>query len=184
MNKNLRHTVYLISILIIFCTWCFFSYQVNETKPWNVICIVKTDDSQNGFWNTLKKGVYMAANDYEVNVEIYGSQKENDVEMQNKLIERAIEKKPDAILLAAADAEKTLPMAVKIKQSNIKLIILDSGVKDRIADSTISTDNFKAGIKMGSVLRKYVGKEGKLGIISFVKNSYTAIERERSKRSF
>lgn len=50
------------------------------------------------FLDFLILGTEMAAKEYRADIEIMAPEDENDVEGQNRLLEEAIEKKPDAIL--------------------------------------------------------------------------------------
>lgn len=143
-----------------------------------MICIPKVIDDTSDFWRVLIEGVQMAAKEYDVSLEFMAPQKEEEYQVQNSLIEEAIAKKPDAILLAAADYEKTYDSARLIKEAGIKLVIIDSGMKQEIADITVATDNVQAGIRVGAVAKKLLPKDGKIGVISFVKNSKTAMDRE------
>ena len=152
--------------------------SLEKPKPYYMICIPKVLDDSSDFWRVLVEGVQMAALEYEVKLEFIAPEKEEDFKTQNTLIEEAIKRKPDVILLAAADYEKTYDAAKEIKDTGIKLVIIDSGMKQEIADITVATDNIQAGIRVGAVTKKLVQKDGKIGVISFVKNSKTAMDRE------
>lgn len=176
------------SIILFLCLLLIIVYMVKpeekEKEPYHIICITKAVDSSNGFWNAMSEGFKMAADEYDVKVEINGPDWEGDIETQNRMILEAIERKPkpDAIVLAAADYEKTLPAAKKVKENGIKLILVDSGVKEHIEDTIIATDNVKAGIRVGAVVKEALDEDGKVAVVSHVKNSATAIDRENGVR--
>ncbi|WP_051650899.1 substrate-binding domain-containing protein [Lachnoclostridium phytofermentans] len=173
--------VFLISsIMLLTLCLVFLIYirSLEKPKPYYMICIPKVLDDSSDFWRVLVEGVQMAALEYEVKLEFMAPEKEEDFKTQNTLIEEAIKRKPDVILLAAADYEKTYNAAKEIKDTGIKLVIIDSGMKQEIADITVATDNIQAGIRVGAVTKKLVQKDGKIGVISFVKNSKTAMDRE------
>ena len=73
--------------------------QKNNNKKWSLIYIPKTEDGTNDFWTSLISGTRMAAQECGANLEILAPEREQDVEIQNKLLEEAIEKDPDAICL-------------------------------------------------------------------------------------
>ncbi|MGB5824373.1 MAG: substrate-binding domain-containing protein [Proteocatella sp.] len=182
MKKHWKMITLYILIVTVFVSLIYMYPSTTENDVWEIVLITKTNDQENGFWNTLRKGAEMSAQEHGVRLEIKGPESESDIFEQNRLIMEAIEEKPDAIVLAAADMEKTMPAALKIKENGIRLILIDSGLKEKIEDAMIGTDNFKAGIRMGAELKKYVGKDGKLAIISFVSNAKSAIDRERGVR--
>ncbi len=66
--------------------------------------------------------------------------------------------------------------------NNIKLVLIDSTVQGDFADAVIATDNYKAGIRMGALMKRLL-KDGKeIGIISHVKGTSTAIDRANGIR--
>lgn len=171
----------LCIVCIIFITILFHG-PVKLNKNNYIICITKSMDSSNGFWQSVMAGAELAADEYGMEISIRGADREEDYEMQNKIIEEAITENPVAIILAAADYEKTTEMAKKIKEKNIKLVLVDSEVKDKIADTVIATNNYQAGIKMGAVMKKLLKDGDEIGIISHVKGTSTAIDREAGIR--
>lgn len=175
-----KKVLLLSSILLLMVSLVFLIYikSIEKPKQYYMICIPKVLDDSSDFWRVLVEGVQMAALEYEVKIEFMAPEKEEDYETQNTLIEEAIKRKPDVILLAAADYEKTYDAAKEIKDSGIRLVIIDSGMKQEIADITVATDNIQAGIRVGAVTKNLVRKDGKIGVISFVKNSKTAMDRE------
>lgn len=185
MNKKKRIIKYLLllSVICVFSTVIIYSYSLTRNKKEHIICITKNIDSSLDFWNDIRNGAELAAKEYGVEISIRGGEKETDYEGQNKLILEAIKEKPDAIVLAAADYYKTCAAAKKVKENNIKLVLIDSKLKDNIASSVISTENFQAGIKMGVIVQNLMKPESKVGIVSYVKESSTAIEREEGIRT-
>ena len=71
----------------------------NDQKGYRLIYIPKTTDANNDFWTLLMEGVEMAAEEYQVEIQIVAPDTEEDYERQNELIEWAISCEPDAILL-------------------------------------------------------------------------------------
>ena len=147
-----------------------------------MIYISKSIDENNEFWMALLSGAKMAAKEYNVNLTIWAPKDESDYEEQNQLIEKAIEKKPQAILLSASNYTETTPMAEKIKSKGIKLVLIDSEINSDIADSVVSTGNFIAGQKMGNYMRNFINNDTKIAIVSHVKGSSTALQRENGFR--
>jgi ribose transport system substrate-binding protein len=167
-------------ILLIICSMVFILYkwQTRTIETKKIICIIKTMDKNNGFWLSVMEGANLAASENGIELSIRGPEAEEDYKKQNQLILEAIKEKPNAIVLAAADYYETNATAKLIKKNGIKLILIDSKVKDNIADAVIATDNYQAGIRMGAVMKQLLKKGEKIGIISHVKGTSTAIDRE------
>lgn len=172
-----------ILIFLLLSSIILFRLYVNEKKVFSIIFIPKVIEVDNDFWNLVIEGVKEAGNDYQIELRIMAPAEEGDYNRQRIFIEKAIVQKPDAIILAAEDYEKNTVEARKIKESGIKLIILDSGIKNKPEDIMIGTDNFEAGIKMGDRIEKLLTEEGQIAIMSHGKNTLTAVERERGIRT-
>lgn len=147
-----------------------------------ILFVPKTTDTRVEFWEVMKQGVFAAAKEYGVKVEVIGTVSESDVEEQIAMLEQAIAQKPRAIVMAATDYNRVVPVARKIVNSGIKLITVDSGLEGEIASSLIATDNYAAGLKAGQSIQSSLPRGSSVAIISFVKGSTTAIERERGVR--
>lgn len=173
-----------IVLLVLICVILIliYSWQTKPAKIEKIICITKSMDENNGFWHSIMDGATLAASEYGVELSIRGPEAEDDYEKQNRIILQAISEKPDAIVLAAADYEKTNDMARQIVRNKIKLVLIDSEVKDKIADTVIATDNYQAGIRMGALMKRLLKEGDEIGIISHVKGTSTAIDREQGIR--
>lgn len=152
-------------------------------REWKVTCIVMTNDSANDFWTSLLEGAQMAADEYNVELSILAPEREDDYKMQNRLILEAIEEKPNAIVLAPSSYTEVTETAKKVREEGIPLILIDSFLDDPIEDVSIATDNFQAGVKMGTYLADKLDEESVIGIVSHVKGSSTAMEREKGLRN-
>ena len=183
--KHMKSQVKKILVPIIICSLLLillYSQQMKTDKTRKIICITKNMDTDNGFWYSIMEGAKLAASEYEVKLIIRGPKMEGDYIKQNQLILEAIKEKPDAIVLAAADYKETTETARLIVSNHIKLVFIDSEVNEKIADSVIATDNYKAGIRMGAVMKKLINDGEEIGIISHVKGTSTAIDREEGIR--
>lgn len=90
-------------------------------------------------------GASVAAKEYGVNCEVTGPTAEEDIDAQIKLVEQAISQKPDAIILAAADYKKLVPVCEKVYEAGIPLIMVDSDVDFSKTRCLIGTDNYELG---------------------------------------
>lgn len=172
----------IILVVVLGILFLFFGNQIKPEKSYKIICITKNMDETNGFWNSIMDGANLAASEFGAELSIRGPEVEEDYVKQNQLIDEAMKEKPDAIVLAAVDYEKTNDSAKKIVKNGIKLVLIDSEVKGDVADTIISTDNYKAGIRMGAVMKRLVAEDDQIGIISYVKGTSSAIDREAGIR--
>ncbi len=154
-----------------------------ELKP-KIIVILKSVDYRLAFWQTVKDGVESASKDYGVDVSIVGPFSETQVTEQIQIIKDAIRSKPDAIILAATDYDRLVPVAKEAKDARIPLITIDSFINSRDADTRIGTDNYDAGQKAGEALMEHMQPGSQVVIMSYVQGSSTAMDRESGVRDY
>jgi ribose transport system substrate-binding protein len=149
----------------------------------NIEVILKsTDYTSIPFWNVVRQGLETAAIDLQAQISITGPNSETEIEHQIQLVYEAMSRKPDAIILAAADYKRLIGTAEDIVSSGIPLITIDSFVDSDSPVSRIGTDNFSAGLKAGHIMKDYISEGSQIAIISYVKESSTAIDREKGVR--
>ena len=95
--------------------------QVEEERKLSLIYIPKVVDGTNDFWTSLIQGAEMAAKEYNADIRVWAPEEENDVAGQNKLIERAIEEKPDAILISPSSFTESDQLLKKAKEQGIHM---------------------------------------------------------------
>jgi ribose transport system substrate-binding protein len=141
--------------------------------------IIKASDSS--FWQTMLAGARRAGGDYGVDVGLFGPTSEIDINQQVQLIENAISRGVDAIVLAPNSSE-ALNSAIKLaRDSGVKVIVVDTAVTTD-SEGFIGTDNIKAGEQAGATLCNLAKKAGKTSgsvlIASSVAGVQTIKERE------
>lgn len=162
--------------LIVGTSW--YTYKKNNNKKWSMIYIPKTEDGTNDFWTSLISGTRMAAQECNVSLEILAPEREQDVERQRELLEKAIEKNPDAILISPSSFDALDGLLEKAKKNKISITFIDSYTENNIQDLTVATDNLEAGKLLGEYARNLVNEDSKIAIVSHVKGVSTAVERE------
>lgn len=100
--------------------------QVEEERKLSLIYIPKVVDGTNDFWTSLIQGAEMAAKEYNADIRVWAPEEENDVDGQNKLIERATEEKPDAILISPSSFTESDQLLKKAKEQGIHIAFIDS----------------------------------------------------------
>lgn len=179
-KKKLLPAMLLLLIPLIVLLLAFVRREPAK-EPYSIIFISKTID-ESDFWTQLIDGTKAAAREYGVDLSVRAPESEEDYEMQIELIEKAIAERPDAIVLTPASFTETTPLARKIVDNGIRLILLDSDINERVEECKISTDNIKAGRLQGSYVREILKPDSRIAVIAHVKNSSTAIEREKGLR--
>jgi ribose transport system substrate-binding protein len=179
-NGLLFLTFFLLTAL--FLSMVFQLEEFRQKKTVKIVFIPKVQDKTNDFWMSMISGAKSAGKEYQANLIILAPEEENDYQMQKQYIEEAVKMKPDVIALAPIQYSEMTDTVRKIKDAGIKLILIDSKIDEDLEETYIGTNNRNAGLQMGKKMRDYVNKDSKIAIVSHVKGSSTAMEREAGVR--
>jgi len=149
-----------------------------------IIVIGKTNQDIS-FWLSLRSGVDVAAKEFGVNYEYWSPDVESDLDKQISLVYKAIEEKPDIIILAASDYERLSEPAKAVVDAGIPLITLDSTVNGngkQIGSCFVATDNVAAGVKAGEAMQALLPEGKVLAVISPLIGTNSSKDRDRGVR--
>lgn len=155
-------------------------------KTVDIVVTVKATGQMIDFWKVLITGVEEASREFGANATVIGPPTEMETDIQIEQLEQAIREKPDAIVMAATDYNRLVPVAEQIVKAGIKLITVDSGINSDEALSFIATDNIAAGEKAGAEMAKLLPESGssKIAIMSYVHGTSSQLEREKGVRQW
>ena len=162
--------------------WYHYKKEKEERKL-SLIYIPKVIDGTNDFWTSLIQGTEMAAKEYNADIRVWAPGDENDIEGQNNLIEKAIEEKPDAILISPSSFTESDVLFKKAKEQGIRISFIDSYTQEEVQDITVATDNLEAGQILGKFAAGLLETDDQIAVVSHVKGVSTAVEREKGFRS-
>ncbi|NIK70746.1 MULTISPECIES: substrate-binding domain-containing protein [unclassified Paenibacillus] len=181
-------SVAIAAILIVAAVVGLYKWAASQRgeKPVDIIVTVKATSSAIDFWKVLITGVEDAANEFGANVTVIGPPSETEIDIQMEQLEQAIRQKPDAIVMAATDYNRLVPIAQRIVKAGIKLITVDSRINSDDALSFIATDNMAAGEKAGEEMAKLLpgADSSKIAIMSYVYGTSSQLEREKGVRQW
>lgn len=180
-KKEIMIAVILMAALLVIFTG-LLTPEATQTRRCSMIYIPKIRDDTNDFWTSVISGCRMAAEEYNSELEIMAPDKEENIEEQNQLLEKAIEQKPDAILFSPSSMDASDDLLKKAKEQGIRIIYIDSYTDEELQDLTVATDNVEAGRMLGEYARTLINKDSKIAIVSHVKGVSTAVEREQGFR--
>ncbi len=165
-------------VLGIFLVFLLFAVSCGRQHSNKLRILVSPKGLSHSFWVTVKKGAEDAGKDLDVDVIWKGPAVETDIAGQIAILEDYINKKVDAIVLAACDTKAPIPVVEKANRAGIKVITIDSGLDSDIPLSFIATDNVAAAEKAADALARLIQKRGKVACIPFVPGAGTSIMRE------
>ena len=180
-KKEIMIAVILMAALLVIFTG-LLTPEATQTRRCSMIYIPKIRDDTNDFWTSVISGCRMAAEEYNSELEIMAPDKEENIEEQNQLLEKAIEQKPDAILFSPSSMDASDDLLKKAKEQGIRIIYIYSYTDEELQDLTVATDNVEVGRMLGEYARTLINKDSKIAIVSHVKGVSTAVEREQGFR--
>jgi ribose transport system substrate-binding protein len=163
--------VFLILAALVACA------PTQNNRP-RIIYIPKMIDEANTFWTTAKEGAVFAAEDQDVSLEIRGTSEETQVDEQIQIVETAIRDRPSAIVLAAGDFLRLVPAVRQARAAGIPVVTIDSFIVTEDASARIGTDNRQLGRTVGASLLRSAAPGSTVAVLSYIKASSTARDRE------
>jgi len=169
MNRVLKHLM-LPAALAAACAVA----QAGE-----IAVIVKTTNST--FWQNVNKGAEGAMKEVKGHTMTFsGPAAESAIADEANLVENAVNRKVDGIVLAASDPDALVPAIKKAWEAKIPVVLIDSQVSDAgkaYYQSFLATDNKAAGELCAKAMIAKVGTTGKIAVMSYVAGAGSEIGR-------
>ncbi|MBU3114840.1 substrate-binding domain-containing protein [Clostridium lacusfryxellense] len=158
MKLKIKLFLFMVTFLILFLSVKQLNTGIPTVeKKKTIAVIVKTKN--NDFWKTVMIGAEAAGKEFGVNIEFSCPPDEKDSDAQIKEVNSSINKKVDAIVLAACDYEKLVKVSETAIEVGIPVVIIDSAINSSRISSFIATDNKEAGKLAGKKLVELAGKQ-------------------------
>ena len=172
--------LYVFAVMaLLLLVYIFISKNMFRKENIEIVLVVKTIDPSFEFWKMVRAGALFACNEEGIRLTIEGPQQEEDIDTQIGIMEKLLHTRPSAIILAATDYDKLVPVSKKATSEKIPLITVDSGINSDAPASFIATDNVHAGEKAGRKIIDLLKPGSHVVLMNFIKGTSTAIEREK-----
>jgi len=132
---------------------------------------------QHQFWQAVRQGAEQAAKVYDVSITFEGPESESMVDKQIEMLQAALDKKPNAIGLAALDSKAVIPLLERARAQHIPVIGFDSGVDSDIPVTTAATNNIAAAALAADKMAALIGNAGEIALVVHDQTSRTGIDR-------
>ncbi len=134
------------------------------------------------YWLTVKAGAEQAAKEDNAEILWDGPQDERDVSKQINIVQAFINRRVEAIVMAACDAHALVRYVKQAQQAGIPVVTVDSGITPDISSAFVATDNVKGGAIAADTLAKLIGGKGTVGLMPFIKGAESSDQREQGFR--
>lgn len=184
MKKKLQIflTVLLLTGLSAIAAAAVIRTRESSQSPIYMIYITKSSVSSNDFWESVKKGATTSAKENNIKLDVWSPKDETAIEEQNRLILKAIDASPNALVVTPSSATESAPALQKVKEAGIPIVYVDSVTDEPLADAIVQTDNVEAGRKMAKHLLPELTENDRIGIVAHIKESSTAQDRQKGFR--
>ncbi len=155
------------------------SEQVLKTDgtPIEIAWIGKT--LNNPWWISVADFAEKEAKSLGVNLTIALPQEEVDLEKQVAMVEAAIERDVDAIILSAASSDGIIPVIKKAREAGIKIVNFDTRISDpAMYDAFVGGDDVEGAYKAGKYICEQLGGKGEVGLITGLLAQSTGTDRK------
>jgi ribose transport system substrate-binding protein len=151
--------------------------DANAPKKYRVILI--TMDSVNQYWLKMKKGAEDSTAELgNVELTFNAPPGKTDASVQLQMVEDAITKQVDAIMLCPLHADALVPGIDKAHKAGIKVVLLDSSANTENYDAFYATDNGAAARLAADTMAKLINNTGKIAIENAQAGAFTTGVRE------
>lgn len=149
--------------------------QTGSGKP--KIAVIPKGTSHN-FWLSIKAGADAAGKDLGAEIIWKGPAQETDYTGQVNIVEDAVSKRVDGIVLAPSHGDSLVRPAKAASEAGIPVTIIDSGLNWDGYVAYVSTDNRKGGEVAADRMGLILNGVGTVGVIGVKKGSVSTDERE------
>lgn len=186
MQRKLKLIVCINVILLFLFSGCIKGQQTTEEVPKevpefvalneivpgrpNIYLIVKVLD--NSYWKVIIQGVADAGLDMDCNVYCSGTYVETDWEIQQQILQNAVDAGADGIVIAPDDSVRLSENVSRVYRSGIPIVLIDTVVNTTDYGICYMTDNLIAGQSAAKEMLEQLHKKG----ISERKEVFIAIQ--------
>src|SRR5438105_13304211 len=131
------------------------------------------------FWQSVHAGAEAAAKETNVEIAWNGPAQETDYTGQINIVEDAINRRVDGIVLAPTHRDALVPVVERAQREGIPVTIFDSGIGTENYVSYVATDNRQGGAVAAERLAQRLGGKGRVAILGVKAGSVSTDEREQ-----
>jgi len=166
-----------LSAAIITCLLVPACHRQN-TSGQRVIAVIPKGVSH-FFWQSVHAGAEQAAKETDVQIVWKGPAQETDYSGQINIVEDAINRRVDGIVLAPTHRDALVPIVERAGREGIPVAIFDSGIGTDKYISYVATDNHQGGVVAAERLAEKLGGKGKIALLGVKAGSVSTDQREQ-----
>lgn len=152
--------------------------HASQDAPARPMIAVIPKGTTHEFWKTVHAGARKGAADAGVDLLWKGPTREDDRDDQIKVVEGAVSRKVQGIVIAPLDDTALVPSLREAAAEKIPVVIFDSGIKWDGKASFVATDNRQGGVIAALEMGRLLAGKGKVVVMRYVEGSASTTLRE------
>lgn len=180
----IRNTFVGIVVVFSCCVWLGgFSSPAFAGNEQVIAFVMKA--LNNPFWLKVDRAAREYAREHDIQLELFGVEREADTAHQIDIIEDLILRGYGAIIIAPIDSQRLVPITKKALTQGTKVVIVDNALDTELLASTgatipfIGSDNFTGAKMVGEYMGTRLGGKGRVIIIEGVPGVSNSDKRKR-----
>lgn len=177
-KQNILRLIILISLVTLTSGLLVACKRGEQKKNQPVIAVIPKGVSHS-FWLTMKSGADAAGKELGATIDWKGPASETDIAGQINIVEDAINRQVDGIVIAPSHGDSLVPIVERAQREGIPVSIFDSGISTEKYLSYVATDNRAGGALAADRMGERLNGKGKVAILGVKKGSVSTDEREQ-----
>jgi ribose transport system substrate-binding protein len=171
--------VFKLTLLFLIAIACSFAASCHKQGDGKRVIAVIPKGVSHYFWQSVHAGAEAAAKETGVEIMWKGPAQETDYTGQINIVEDAINRRVNGIVLAPAHRDALIPVVERAGREQIPVTIFDSGIGTENYVSYVATDNHLGGVVAAERLAERLGGKGRVAILGVKAGSVSTDEREQ-----
>jgi ribose transport system substrate-binding protein len=129
------------------------------------------------FWQSMHSGAQAAGKELGYEIQWSGPDRETNIARQIALVDEAIVRGVDGVVLSPVDRTEMVPSVKKLSELNVPCVIVDSGVETQNFVSFVSTYNSLSGEMAARRMGEILDGKGNVIVVRHLEASQATIKR-------
>jgi ABC-type sugar transport system substrate-binding protein len=173
------------SLISMLCVLSFSAFPVDAAAGNQKTVALVMKSLSNPFFLKMEEGARRYADEQHIPLEVFGIDRETDVDRQTGIIESLISRKYGAIVVAPADSKKIIPICKKALDNGIFVINIDNPFHKPTMEQAgisipfIGSDNYAGARMVGTYVKRKLKKKGRVLVVEGIRGVENADLRKK-----
>jgi ribose transport system substrate-binding protein len=173
------------ALIVVLCLLGFFCIPGNTRAGNKKTVALVMKSLSNPFFVRMEEGARNFARERNIPIEIFGIERETDVDRQISIVESLISRQYGAIVIAPADSKKLVSVCKNALDKGIVVVNIDNPLHQKAMDQLgilipfIGSDNYLGARQVGNYLKAKLNGKGKVIVVEGIRGVENADLRKK-----